>query len=153
SGSDDSADGSKDTTPYASISQAVSAASPGDTIKLLSEITSSGTISIKKQLTLDLNGQTLKTSGDNRINVVAGGDLTITDSSGGIGSIEHTVTANESSAISVTGEESNVAKLTLDKCEITVSGEGVDGYGIFAAKYSEITSGEGVTITAGYSAI
>ena len=131
------------------------------TIKLTKDIDfSNATAPLKfdKKATLDLNGKTLTIKGDARIEVVAGGDLTITDSSDSsdkIGKIEHTVTANESSAISVTGEESNVAKLTLDKCEITVSGssESVDGYGIFAAKYSEITSGEGVTITAGYSAI
>ena len=128
------------------------------TIKLTKDIDfSNATAPLKfdKKATLDLNGKTLTIKGDARIEVVAGGDLTITDSSGGIGSITYTVEIDERSAISVTGEANNVAKLTLDKCKITVSGSGenVDGYGIFAATYSEITSGEGVTITAGYSAI
>ena len=180
-GDDTSGNGTE--TPYKTITKAVLAASSDTSskyiIKLLTDINAAGEevastasddtastpsnskiIMISMALTLDLNGKTLTTTDTSRIEVKAGGDLTITDSSSSIGNINHTVAGDEKFPIMVSGESGNVAKLTLDKCKITVIGSegtgsegGAEGYGVYAAKYSKVTSGEGVTITAGYSAI
>ena len=134
-------------------------------VKLTNNIEATGKIEVSKSLTLDLNGQTLTLSGLNRIEVCAGGDLTITDSgTTSAGKISYTVKDDENSAIKVAGTStSNLAKLTLEKCEIvvneTVTDNKLNGYGVFAAGYCEIVSGkagasnEDVKITAGYSAI
>ena len=129
------------------------------TIKLTSAIDfttdNSNPIKFLEKATLDLNGNTLTLSGLNRIEVGAGGDLTITDSStNSVGKISYTVEDDENSAIKVAGNSTTSAKLTLEKCEIVVNKNDIgNGYGVYAASYSEVTSGDGVTITAGYSAI
>ena len=141
---------------YTDLNDGISGASNGDIIQLNASFATSGVINIEnKILTLDLNGQTLTLSGLNRIEVGAGGDLTITDSSTtSAGKIVYTVVSNEHSAIKVAGNSTAIAKLTLDKCEIVVNeNNNVNGYGVYAASYSEVTSGDEVTITAGYSAI
>ncbi|WP_400208299.1 hypothetical protein [Candidatus Methanomassiliicoccus intestinalis] len=150
---DDAGDGSE-AAPYQTITKAVSAANPGDAIKLLTELTSDN-ICINKTLIFDLNGQTLKISGTNKIEVLAGGELTITDTSSSTGCIEYTVAKDENYALLVKGSEQAPAKLALIKCNLIVKGSeaGAEGYGIYAASYSQVTAGEGVTITAGYSAI
>ena len=164
-GAADTGDGSED-SPYKTIQNAVTAATSGATIKLLSDINSStGKITINnKSITLDLNGKTLNTSGTNRIEVEGNGSLTITDSSGDMGKIIHAANDVDNSAIKVCGTDANnVAYLVLDKCTIIseCSKDGKKGgYGIFASNYSSIKCGSGsdtsnsnVSITAGISAI
>ncbi|WP_400203244.1 InlB B-repeat-containing protein [Candidatus Methanomassiliicoccus intestinalis] len=161
----DTETGSED-SPYKTIQNAVTVATSGDTIKLLSDINSStGKITINnKSITLDLNGKTLNTSGKNRIEVEGNGSLTITDSSGDMGKIIHAANDVDNSAIKVCGTDANnVAHLVLDKCTIIseFSKDGKKGgYGIFASNYSSIKCGSGsdtsnnnVSITAGISAI
>ena len=141
----------------------ISAAKIGGKIQLGCDIEANTTanptpIIFNEKAILDLNGYTLNTYGTSRITVNAGGDLTITDSST-TGKINYTVASDENSAIKVAGTDaSNLAKLTLEKCEIVVNeidngNNKLNGYGVYAASYSEVTSGDEVTITAGYSAI
>lgn len=74
-------------TKYDTLAAAVEAAPDGGTVKVLKEITLSETLIVKKKLTLDLNGQTIKNTTDiwntntdswSLISVQTGGDLTVT---------------------------------------------------------------------------
>ncbi|MBR6270630.1 MAG: hypothetical protein IKR26_00520 [Lachnospiraceae bacterium] len=73
-------------TKYETLAAAVSAAQEGDTIKLIGDETITSTLTIGKDLTLDLNGQTLTmtvTSGMTGAVYVNSHSLTIQDSSDG----------------------------------------------------------------------
>ena len=79
-------------TNYESITAAITAASSGDTITMLADVTGlSSAININKEITLDLNGKTISGSINSKgiFNIVSGGNLTVTDSSSG-GTIENT---------------------------------------------------------------
>ncbi len=68
--------------PYASLEDAVTSVSAGETIRLVDDCTC-GTISISKEIELDLNGYTITSEATTGafITVQDGGELTITDSS------------------------------------------------------------------------
>lgn len=84
---------------YTSLSAAVTAAKDGETIKLLENITLSATQDTAKNLTIDLNGKTIK--GDNvRVFRVDKGTLTLTGS-GTLTSVKNTNLNPESSVIRV----------------------------------------------------
>ena len=75
---------------YSTLAAAVSAASAGDTIRMLHSPTYDSSITINKTLSIDLNGQTI-TLGSNNIQVT-GGTLTIMD--GKRGGAEGTITSS-----------------------------------------------------------
>lgn len=73
-------------TEYATLTAAISAAQSGDTIKMIGDATATSTVSLYKDLTLDLNGQTLTmnvTSGMTGAFYLNGHSLTIQDTSAG----------------------------------------------------------------------
>ncbi|MBR2921591.1 MAG: hypothetical protein IKC27_09635 [Kiritimatiellae bacterium] len=75
-----------DGVPYATLSEAFDAAQAGETVKLLNDVTLAEKLTIKKAVTLDLNGCTLsETVTDNygALYVGTAGNLTITDSAEG----------------------------------------------------------------------
>ena len=66
---------------YESLAATVAAANAGDTITLLADITLSSKQTIKKTLTLDLNGKTLSCTAAQTLSLGNGADVTIKDSS------------------------------------------------------------------------
>lgn len=71
-------------TDQATLFDAMAATSSADIVKLTSDITISDTLTVKREVTLDLNGFVLKYQNDNArgsvIKVASGGNLTLTDS-------------------------------------------------------------------------
>ena len=71
-------------TGYATLAEAITAVSDGDTITLSGNIEVSQALSVSKKVTIDLNGQTITGKngeyGCRVFNVVAGGSLTLTGS-------------------------------------------------------------------------
>ena len=63
------------------LKQAINGTNAGDTIKLMADVSSTNALSIKKELTIDLNGKKLTSTNKNTITLVAGADLTIQDTS------------------------------------------------------------------------
>ena len=71
-------------TTYATLYDAVNAAKSGDTIKLIGNTENTKQLLIGKNITLDLNGNKLKSSNEEAKNIfIEGGKLTLTDSVGG----------------------------------------------------------------------
>ena len=70
-------------TGYATLAEAIKAATSGATVTLLDNIELTSAQSINKQLTLDLNGKTITSTAANTIKLVAGADLTVKDSAAG----------------------------------------------------------------------
>jgi hypothetical protein len=74
-------------TFYATLENALAAAQNSETVTLLADVATDAAIVVTKKVTIDLNGQTVRTTdkdtvGDGVFYVVAGGDLTINDSAG-----------------------------------------------------------------------
>ena len=75
-------DASGNVTYFSTLANAISAASEGQTIALLGDVTESVTVPEGKSLTLDLAGRTLtNTDGQHTVTVEKGATLTVTDSS------------------------------------------------------------------------
>ena len=68
---------------YATLPEAVKAASAGETIVLLDNITLSSVQTISKQLTIDLNGKIISSTAYRTIQLNTGADLTVKDSGTG----------------------------------------------------------------------
>lgn len=66
---------------FATLSEAVKAAQAGETVTLLADITLASKQSIKKELTLDLNGKTLTGTAYQTLSLGSGANVTIQDSS------------------------------------------------------------------------
>ncbi len=72
------------TTTYASLAEAVSAASSGDTVTLLSNVTLTDTVKIYKSITLDLGDYTITGPDDDVTAIYSTQALTVTADKGGI---------------------------------------------------------------------
>ncbi len=83
-------------TGYATLQGAVNAIAEGDTIQLLADITLTSTVTISSNhnVTIDLNGKTLKNDSSHVIHKTGNGKLTITDSGSG-GKVECTSTSGD----------------------------------------------------------
>ncbi len=134
-------------TTYASLTDAIAAASDGDTIQMLANITDvSSTIEISKTITLDLNGHTI--SGNSSCLVKTYVDLTVTDSGTG-GKIENTngmgaVIDNYGTLTISSGTFKSGAHVIYTTNTLTISG------GTFTGNTSAINSEYGtVTISGG----
>lgn len=68
---------------FATLSEAVKAAQAGETVTLLADITLASKQSIRKELTLDLNGKTLTGTAYQTLSLGSGANVTIRDSSTG----------------------------------------------------------------------
>ena len=68
-------------TEYTSLIDAINGSTSGDTIIIEEDLTQSTSVTIKKELTIDLNGQTITSGVSNKtlITVTNGGNLTIRD--------------------------------------------------------------------------
>ena len=134
---------------FTDIANAVKYATSGATITLLKDVDVTEDVTVSNVITIDLNKNKVFF---NKARLTVNGELTLTN-----GTFESKAPVKESVAISVRGESSKIAKLTLENVEIISaeaksSGE-YSGYGIFAAKYSTVTVNEGTKITADYAAI
>ena len=69
------------TARYATLAEAVKAAQAGETVTLLADITLASKQSIRKELTLDLNGKTLTGTAYQTLSLGSGANVTIQDSS------------------------------------------------------------------------
>ena len=69
------------TVGYETLEAALAAAKDGETVKLLADITLASKQSIRKELTLDLNGKTLTGTAYQTLSLGSGADVTIQDSS------------------------------------------------------------------------
>lgn len=128
---------------------AVELATNDQTVTLLKNADVTGDVTVSNVITIDLNKNKVFF---NKARLTVNGELTLTN-----GTFESKAPVKEPVAISVMGESSKIAKLTLENVEIISaeaksSGE-YSGYGIFAAKYSTVTVNEGTKITADYAAI
>ena len=84
------------TVKYTTLSKAIAAASNGQTIKLLEDISDEVTVPAEENITIDLNGKTI--SG----NVTNNGALIIADSNGA-GKVTSTLTNGENCTLTITG--------------------------------------------------
>ena len=99
------------TTEYATLAEAISNATDGQTIVLLDNITGvNSPITINKTLTLDLNGKTLSGSADDMITVTAG-SLTIDDSST---NHDGSISTTEKTAINFAGTKLTINNSTVE---------------------------------------
>lgn len=69
-------------TPYESVQEAINAATEGQTVQLVANVTESITVDKNDSITLDLNGNTL-TNENNKHTITNNGALTVIDSVGG----------------------------------------------------------------------
>lgn len=115
-------------TGYLTLEEAIEAATDGQTITLLQDIDVTAQVEIDKQVTLDLNGNTIaytgtKTLASGVIMVLRGGDLTVTDSSDpSTGAINSGNKAYAAIALTKAGETST------DAAKLTVNGGTLTGY-------------------------
>ena len=110
---------------YPSINKAIAAAKDGDTIVVLKNYTSDGLLinlypSTKKAITVDLNGKTLKYTGDKKAVQVVGANANLTVKNGSIVSSTEDVDAAQ---VFYSG-----VRLCFDNVKITSAGPGVCGY-------------------------
>ena len=134
---------------FTDIANAVKYATSGATITLLKDVDVTEDVTVSNVITIDLNKNKVSF---NKSHLIVNGELTLTN-----GTFESKAPVEQSSAISVKGESSKIAKLTLENVEIisaeAKSSDEYSGYGIFAAAYSEVTVNKGTKITADYAAI
>ena len=134
---------------FTDIANAVGYATSGATITLLKDVGVTEDVTVSNVITIDLNKNKVSF---NKSHLIVNGELTLTN-----GTFEFKAPVEQSSAISVKGESSKIAKLTLENVEIisaeAKSSDEYSGYGIFAAAYSEVTVNKGTKITADYAAI
>ena len=69
-------------TKYTTLQEAIDAATAGQTVKLVADVTEDITISANKNVTLDLGNSKLTNKSGNTITVEKGGKLSISDSVG-----------------------------------------------------------------------
>ena len=96
-------------TYYTSLDDAIDEATPGDTIRLLQDVALTASLTIDKDLTLDLNEKTLSGAINNMLAITAG---TVTIKHGEIattGSVQNTLYVQ------------NAANLNLDTCTLNLS--------------------------------
>ncbi len=135
-------------TEYATLQEAIAAATAEQTITLLANIDATEQIEVGKQVTLDLNGKTIEykseatlTSGV--IMVLRGGDLTVTDTSeGATGAIKSGTKAYAAIALTKKGETST------ETAKLTVNNGTIEGY-YYAIVGNGTRHGTEITINGG----
>ena len=131
-------------TYYPTLAEAVTAAASGSTVKLAANATITSTVTVDKDLVLDLGGHTLTGDSCRALHVTAGSvELT------GTGTVTSTGIAVDSSVIRVgdnNGDERDVA-LTIGK-DVTVEAPDSYGVGAFGTKTNETLTIYGTVISA-----
>ena len=142
---------------YASLADALAAAKDGDTVKLVSNITTDEGIAVAKKVTLDMANHTITSAVKQVFTVLDAGDLTITGNGKITGPTGEAAKNFDSySMIYVTGTN---AKLTVMDGTITAGGVGDCGmYGIYVADGGNVILGDagtktGPTITTWFAAV
>ena len=162
---------------YATLPEAVKAASAGETIVLLDNITLSSVQTISKQLTIDLNGKIISSTAYRTIRLNTDADLTVKDSGTG-GKITNTYTGSanpatiylnaagtkftlESGTIESDPNEMSLQSVAINSeknkaCEVNIKGGSVtvpeaatEGRAIVASTNSMTLNISGGTITGG----
>ena len=142
---------------YATLQGAVDAAAAGETVKLLKDVSLDESLTVSKQVTLDLDGRTVSSTVPSAILVSSAGDLTI----GGNGTISGPTNGKDFDSKVVI--EVDGGKLAYLNGTLTATGEGSDGmYGVYILKGGTATFGtaadgdtpaSGPTITSHFAAI
>lgn len=142
---------------YASLAEAIAAATDGQTMTLLENITvtSPNAIEINKKLTIDFAGHTLTSTAEQPIHVLGSGDLTITGNGTIVGPTGEAGKALDGKTmITVEG-----GKLSYLSGTLTCGGIGSDGmYGVYilnggTAVFGNESDKTGPTITSWFAAI
>ena len=97
---------SSDRYTYATFEEAYADAEDGETIVVIKDVTTTNTaIKIKKKITLDLNGKTVKTTADNQdaICVLTDGDLTIVGEGNVVSEESYSVYAGGTGKLTING--------------------------------------------------
>ena len=137
---------------YATLAEAIQAASAGDTVTLLAD-TKVESITVAKAVTLDLNGKTVSSDKAMLFEVTSAGDLTITGN-GYINGPTNGQDFDSKTLITVDG-----GKLTVLNGTLTATGSGSDGmYGVYVLNGGTAVFGAqgetgGPTITSHFAAI
>ena len=104
---------------YATLEAAITAASAGDTVTLLSDVTLTETLTINKNLTLDVNGKTLTVqTGDDGI-VVNNAELTLANS-GSTGKYIFDCSARGSDGVYVHNTDANTASKLVVNSDVEI---------------------------------
>ena len=136
-------------TGYASLSEAITAAENGVTIKLINDVNVKATIAFaEKVLTLDLNGFNLtgdlsEVSGSNAIISINDTTLTIIDSSEGK---TGKIVSNEYGVYAIYNGKGIIDSITIESADACVSGNNTTGNMNFDIKGSTLTSSNGEAI-------
>ena len=159
-------------TGYKTLPEAVVAAKDGDTITLLKDTAVSTMITLKKSLTLDLNGHKLNAEGNTAswVQVVDNAKLTINgtvEGSAAYGRMNLGIATNNNGSLEINGgiyavgDEQTVLHIngTCMSSNVTINGATIkatndngiqlNGKGTFSITNSEITGGTGIYIKAG----
>ena len=135
-------------TKYGTLSAAINKATDTDTIELLTNVTVASTISLTKDVTIDLNGHTV-TGNDGtkgvRVFHVTGGDVNIT----GSGTLTVASGIGESSSVIRVGDnsgETREAKLTIGK-DVEVKSDYSYGVTVFGSMTTETVDVNGKITT------
>ena len=125
---------------YTTLQNAIDAASNGDEITLLNDVTLTDAVTVDKQLTLELAGKKItRTASDTAGAIKVTGDLTLTSSSA-------TTISSYDCTIRVDG---GTFKLDDKDKNITVAATTNDAYGIWAKNSSTLTLNGGIVNTSG----
>ena len=130
------------TNGYDTLVDAVEAAVSGDTVKLLKNVNLSSTLSVSKDVTLDLNGHNIHGEAVRAINVTKG-TLTLA----GSGTVSSNVANVASSVIRVGSDETGTAGLVVGK-DVTISTATAYGITVFGDTTETVTINGTVTSTA-----
>ena len=113
---------------YTTLADAVAAASAGDTIKLESDLALTSTVTVDKNITIDLNGNKITMNGAQYVLAFdsKGGEFTLTDSATTPGSIINN-TESDSRGILVTNGTLTFDKITVESAARVIQVNPVDG--------------------------
>ncbi len=157
--------------PYATYEDAINAANPGDTVKLLSDVQLTSKVYIKKSLTLDLNTHTISgetalvnISGDNSdISVkvtngkitATGGEVAVQVYDGADVTLENVEISGAYYGVKIGGyhrypsnvEKNNLTSLYINNTSIESENASIIGLGSYPNTYIEINNGSEITST------
>lgn len=104
---------------YATLEAAITAASAGDTVTLLSDVTLTETLTINKNLTLDVNGKTLTVQTSSDGIVVNNAELTLANS-GSSGKYVFDCSASGSDGVYVYNEDANTTSKLIVNSDVEI---------------------------------
>lgn len=145
-------DASGNVTYFSTLANAIAAASEGQTVALLGNVTESVTVPDGKNLTLDLAGHKLtNTDGKHTVTVAKGGTLTVTDSSAGKAGVIDNVSHGKAALFNDQGGTVVLNGGTFNRSKENGSSAVQSGGNSFYTlqNYGSMTINEGVTVRQG----